>query len=211
MITKDTICDGLRNVGLRCGDIVLLHSALSSLGSVAGGAETVVEAFLDTLGREGTLVVPAFGSLGVITDVVKNRPDAVHSVHPIACVAAIGADAEFLCAEHWKADTAHGADTPYTRIADRDGYVCLLGVDQDRSTLFHTVEALLELPYLKDRKGVAQTPAGPVEKTWKFFPGPHRDFIRWDRALWQNGILRMGQIGNAVVRLIKARDYLAFG
>ncbi|KAF6797080.1 hypothetical protein CMUS01_15796, partial [Colletotrichum musicola] len=48
----------LRNLGLKQGDTVLLHSSLSSLGWVNGGAETVVSALLEVLGGSGTLVVP---------------------------------------------------------------------------------------------------------------------------------------------------------
>ncbi|WP_328817886.1 aminoglycoside N(3)-acetyltransferase [Nonomuraea cypriaca] len=40
------------------GDVMLLHSSMKSLGFVAGGAQAVVQALLDALGTEGTLVVP---------------------------------------------------------------------------------------------------------------------------------------------------------
>lgn len=44
---------------MRRRDIVLLHSSLRTIGWVLGGATTVVHAFLDVLGVEGTLVTPA--------------------------------------------------------------------------------------------------------------------------------------------------------
>jgi aminoglycoside 3-N-acetyltransferase len=49
----------LRALGLSAGDTVLVHSSASSLGFVAGGAQAVVQALLDVLGPDGTLVVPA--------------------------------------------------------------------------------------------------------------------------------------------------------
>ncbi len=52
--------DDLKRLGVRKGDCVMLHSSLSSLGWVEGGAETVVEAFFDVMGPEGTLVTPGF-------------------------------------------------------------------------------------------------------------------------------------------------------
>lgn len=208
-ITRKQIAAGLRTLGLADGDIVLLHSSLASLGQVEGGAKSAVEAFLDVLGPEGTLVVPAFGALGVIPEAVKEDPRAVRSVHPLAGVAAIGAKASELCRDHWHAQTAHGPDTPYTRIANLGGYVCLLGVDQDRSTTLHTVEAMLELPYLRDRPTEFETEDGEtVSKTWPLFPGPHRDFIGLDWHLRQSGAMNMGRIGNAVVRLIRSRDLI---
>ncbi|WP_250213607.1 aminoglycoside N(3)-acetyltransferase [Acrocarpospora catenulata] len=45
-------------LGLRGGDTVLLHSSAHSLGFVAGGIQAVVQALLDVVGSEGTLVVP---------------------------------------------------------------------------------------------------------------------------------------------------------
>ena len=133
-MTKSDIVRDLRALGLRTGDAVLLHSSLSSIGRVEGGAGTVVDAFLEVLGDTGTLAVPAFGKLGVIAEAVKTHPRVVRSVHPMAAVAAIGASAEAFCRDHWKAELAHGLDTPYTRIADAGGYVCLLGADQDGNT-----------------------------------------------------------------------------
>jgi aminoglycoside 3-N-acetyltransferase len=183
----------------------LLHSSLVSLGKVNGGPAAVIDAFLDVVGEEGTLLVPVFGALGILTDEVKQRHNAVISPCPVGTLAAIGKDAEALCRDHWKADTAHGHDTPYTRIAEKDGYICLLGVDQDRNTTLHSIEALLELPYLNTATRTFTTPEGEeVTKSWKYYPGPHRDFIGLDPML--EPAMTRGRIGNAEVRLIKARE-----
>lgn len=59
-VTRAGLADDLRRLGLAAGDLVLVHSSLSRLGFVVGGAVTVVRALLDVLGPEGTLVVPSF-------------------------------------------------------------------------------------------------------------------------------------------------------
>jgi aminoglycoside 3-N-acetyltransferase len=206
---KNEIVAGLRKMGLKAGDLVLLHSSLASLGQVEGGAQTVVDAFLDVLGESGTLVVPTFGELGIITDVVKNHPKAVQSIHPKAGVAAIGRKAAEICQDHWKAETAHAEGTPYVRIAQLGGYVCLMGVDQDRSTTLHTVEELLRLPYLKTtKKTTFKTEEGEVTKEWKLFPGPHRDFIGLDRLFRGSGKMKTGRVGNSEVRLMKSQELI---
>lgn len=207
-MTKNEIAAGLKELGLKPGDIVLLHSSLASLGQVEGGARSVVDAFLDVLGETGTLVVPTFGAFGVITEIVKTHPKAVGSVHPCASVAAIGKRAADICRDHWKAETAHAEDTPYMRIAQFGGYICLLGVDQDRNTTLHTVEALLRLPYLSTKKATFTTPEGEVSKEWPFFPGPHRDFIGLDRIFRESGKMKFTKIGNSVARLIKSQDLI---
>lgn len=199
----------LKELGLGQGDIVLVHSSLASLGQVEGGVEALLKAFLGVIGNGGTLVVPTFGELGVLTKAVAGDPRAVKSVHPLAAVAAIGRDAGAICRDHWKAELAHGPDTPYTRIADLGGWVLLLGVDQDRNTTLHTAEELLRLAYLTtSRESTFETPEGTVTKSYPFFPGPHRDFIGIDALLRASGRMRVGRVGHSVARLIRSRDLI---
>jgi aminoglycoside 3-N-acetyltransferase len=56
--TAASLTEDLRALGLTVGDTVLLHSSQRSLGFVAGGTQAVVQALLDAVGQEGTLVVP---------------------------------------------------------------------------------------------------------------------------------------------------------
>ncbi|MET8946535.1 AAC(3) family N-acetyltransferase [Streptomyces sp. NPDC004542] len=58
LVTRDTLGAELRALGVEPGEILLVHSSLSSLGWVCGGAVTVVHALLDAVGPDGTLVVP---------------------------------------------------------------------------------------------------------------------------------------------------------
>lgn len=58
-LTPGSIARDLRRIGLHPGDVVLVHTSLSSLGWVAGGAQSVIEALLGVLGPEGTLAMPA--------------------------------------------------------------------------------------------------------------------------------------------------------
>jgi aminoglycoside 3-N-acetyltransferase len=60
--TVDSLAADLRALGVRAGDVVLLHSSNKSLGFVVGGAQAVVQALLDVLGPDGTLVVPTHSS-----------------------------------------------------------------------------------------------------------------------------------------------------
>ncbi len=60
--TVESLADDLRSLGVGSGSTLLVHSSLSSLGYVAGGAHAVVLALLDVLGPAGTLVVPAHSS-----------------------------------------------------------------------------------------------------------------------------------------------------
>ncbi|HEX8346677.1 MAG TPA: AAC(3) family N-acetyltransferase [Actinoplanes sp.] len=48
----------LRALGVEPGDVLLCHSSMRSLGFVVGGPEAVVQALLDAVGPDGTVVVP---------------------------------------------------------------------------------------------------------------------------------------------------------
>jgi aminoglycoside 3-N-acetyltransferase len=58
LVTRDTLAAQLRELGVQSGETLLVHSSLSSLGWVCGGAVAVVQGLLDALGPDGTLVVP---------------------------------------------------------------------------------------------------------------------------------------------------------
>ncbi|EKJ70874.1 hypothetical protein FPSE_08925 [Fusarium pseudograminearum CS3096] len=58
LCTKSSLANNMRFLGLNKGDTVLVHSSLSKIGWINGGAETLTHSLLDVLSPEGTLVVP---------------------------------------------------------------------------------------------------------------------------------------------------------
>jgi aminoglycoside 3-N-acetyltransferase len=57
--TRASLAGDLAALGLSTGDTVLVHSSMKAIGWVPGGRVAVVQALLDVLGPDGTLVVPA--------------------------------------------------------------------------------------------------------------------------------------------------------
>ncbi len=58
-VTKRELVQGLKDAGLKKGDHVIVHGSLKAFGFIVGGAEVVVEAILDLIGPEGTMMAPA--------------------------------------------------------------------------------------------------------------------------------------------------------
>ncbi len=57
--TRETLAADLRGLGLQAGMVVIVHSSLSAIGWVNGGSVAVVQALLDVITPDGTLVMPA--------------------------------------------------------------------------------------------------------------------------------------------------------
>lgn len=59
---RHLLADHLRALGVEAGMTLLLHSSLSKIGYVPGGPVTVIQALLDVLTPDGTLVMPTHSS-----------------------------------------------------------------------------------------------------------------------------------------------------
>jgi len=62
IVIKEDIKKGLRNLGINTGFHLGVHSSLQSLGKVKGGAITAINALLEVVGNEGTVVMPTFST-----------------------------------------------------------------------------------------------------------------------------------------------------
>lgn len=58
VVTQEALQADLHSLGLRPGMLLLLHSALSQIGWIAGGPIAVIQALEAVLGHQGTLVMP---------------------------------------------------------------------------------------------------------------------------------------------------------
>ena len=167
---RERIADDLRALGVRAGGTLLVHSSLSSLGQVPGGAETVVLSLLSALGTEGTLLVPALSyqrvhvgqtvfdarrtlsNIGVVAEHFRLRAGTTRSLHPTHSVCGIGAEVARLLCDHHLDTTPVGAHSPFRRLREVGGQLLFLGCGMRPNTSMHGVEELVEPPYLFDAR-----------------------------------------------------------
>ena len=57
-IIKSDLARDLTLLGLEKGDTVMVHTSLKNIGYVCGGAQTVIEALIEVVGLEGTIMMP---------------------------------------------------------------------------------------------------------------------------------------------------------
>jgi len=137
------------------------------------------------------------------------RQEARRSLHPTHSVAGIGPMISALAKGHEDSVTPCGPDSPYYRLAELGGYVLLIGVGQDSNTTIHTCEELAEVPYHLQTQptdaviidyGGRRHIMRLVLHDW----GTPRQFDRLDDELLRRGIMQVGRVGNATLRLIRS-------
>jgi len=153
MLSKKKLVADLRALGIKKGMDLMVHSSLSAIGCVRGGASTVVEALLEAVGRSGTLLMPSFNhraaevynasatptTNGSIPDAFWRRAETYRSQHPTHAVAASGARAEWYCREHLDVGI-WAAESPIGKLVHHGGYILALGTTHWTSTAYHVAE-----------------------------------------------------------------------
>ncbi len=231
-VTRAEIVAGLREVGLQPGDLVQVHSSLSSFGYVEGGAEAVVDALLEAVGPEGTLMVPTFNHMareafdgsdeifdvrttrsinGAITEAVRLRPEAHRSMHPTHPYAAIGPRAQWLTSEHLMLKT-FDERSPLGKLVAAGGKIVLLGVGMNSNTAAHVAETKANVPcmgYRRNRRLVRLEDGSVIEAWGVLWRGPGKCKIEWqaiEGELRRRSLIRDTRIGEAHVMLMLGRD-----
>jgi aminoglycoside 3-N-acetyltransferase len=222
-IESAAILSALHSLGLRPGDLLVVHSSLSSFGdTVEGGAEAVVDALLTSVSPNGSVFVPTFnyGQLpfdpattpslaGAITEAFRRRAESLRSRQPTHPWSGIGPAAGEILAGHERA-TPFGRGSPIWRLWERDARVLLLGVDHRANSMIHVAEESLALPYLEQTRVAKLLRAdGTVEETTVRRPGHSGGFNKLDAPLRAAGHVRETTVGKAKLTLVGGHDLVA--
>jgi aminoglycoside 3-N-acetyltransferase len=171
---SNQLVNTLRSLGIRPGDTVLAHTSLARFEGFTGGTSEgplaqvrpAIQALQTAVGEQGSLLLPTLpflgtaleyvqsgrltdinrtpSQMGLLTEIFRRLPGVTRSIHPTHPVAAWGNRATELTANHYKALTPCGRNSPFHRLLEVDGKILLAGVDFRTMTFFHYVEELLE-------------------------------------------------------------------
>jgi len=228
-VTKDMIKNCLAALGIVEGDTVFFHSSMKSIGYIEGGADTVIDAFLETIGNTGTLALPGlcmydFAQMdreaiakawdinnaptytGVIPETFRKRPGTLRSDNPTHSVTAVGKYAGEITKDHINACGAENAEgRPIW--ASRGAF----GKDSPWDKLYK-----LDAKYLLIGVDFHNcTLLHHVQIVfWEEYlkpnnphaPWPVLDFRKMGSRLEESGIVQTGMIGNSFTRLTGSKD-----
>ena len=229
----------LRSLGLHSGQTVIVHTALSKIGNVVGGPDTLIDALLQVLEPHGTLVMPSFpfdtyvedyldrerefdvrgtpSRMGKTTELFRQRPGVLRSLHATHPVAALGPEAEFLIRSHHLDRATFGRQSPFFRLCEKQGSILLLGVDFHSMTNLHVVEDCFDgFPYVVYAESLVPVRIRDAEgRESEIAFRAHakslsslRDCNKMERYFLEAGVLKRGTVGDAEARLLDAAGVL---
>ena len=163
MYTKEDLIQNLKEMGIRPTDTVMVHSSMKAIGPVEGGAETVVDVFMEYL-SEGLFMTPTHtwaqmsaeynvfdpetepACVGIIPNLFRQREGVFRSLHPTHSIAAYGRGAEEYVKGEEYATTPCPLGGCWDRLRDVKAKILLIGVTHVRNTYIHSVDEVFDVP-----------------------------------------------------------------
>jgi aminoglycoside 3-N-acetyltransferase len=231
------LLDDLHGLGLRAGDLVVMHSSFKALGRSDVSPADFLHTLLATLEPGGTLMVPTFTysyagfwgvqpfdprtspgrQNGILTETLRQLPSACRSTHPTYSVAAVGPLAPALT-ENKAAASALGFGSSYADAHRLGAKILLLGVGNDRNSMLHYAETVAGLPYLDIPWRAFAGPTALVRRGDGTasevmlpveYPACSLGFGAADAYLEAQGLLRRGRVGRAECLWLEAQPMVA--
>jgi len=229
-MTKEDIKAGLKQLGLKKGDIVGVHSSLSSFGYVEGGADSVIDALLEVVGEEGTIVMPTHSAN--LLEIQRTQEEVAMGVawlykilpfDPKETPCTTGAIPETFRKRRGAIRGSHPTHSiaalglraeelveGWHKMLELDGYILLIGVGLSVCTAMHLAEKRVQFPEHILRK--ITLPKELVEKypetEWEWDFGPYPDFAKMEEPCLRNGIMKTVTVGEATLKLVRLRELI---
>lgn len=231
MASKRDMIKTLTELSIQNGDIVLVHSSLKSIGHMEGGAEAVVESFLEAVGKDGTLVMPTLSQkdwehiyetwnmdkpsdVGLITETFRKMPGVYRSDQATHSVAAYGKMADQITKEHTAyglrrgpfGDTAFCRSSPWQKMYEADAKIVFLGVSMKYNTMKHLAEHIVMEELVEKEPSVATRVRQYGDEDGKIWP--YLDGENLQREFESKSMVGKSVCGNATLLSISSRGMI---
>jgi len=217
-VSKALLLHQLLDLGVRQGDILLVHTSFSKVGPVEDGPMGLITVLRSVLKPEGTLVMPSMSwdddhpfdpsttscpEMGIVAETFWRYPGVLRSDSPHA-FAAVGPLAEQVTAPH-PIDPPHGLNSPVGRAYELDAQVLLLGVGHDANTTIHLAENLAGVRYRRLKHVTILEEGKPVRFEYREIDHCCQNFAFVDGWLDDKQLQRRGPVGHGEARLARSR------
>lgn len=163
MYTKEQLIANLKRMGLEPTDSIMIHSSMKSIGQVDGGADTVLDAFVEYF-SEGLVMLPTHtwaqmsesyslfdpatepACVGILPNLFLKRKGVVRSLHPTHSIAAYGVGAADYIRGEENCTTPCTPGGCWDRLREINAKILLVGVTHIRNTFIHSVEEIYDVP-----------------------------------------------------------------
>ena len=169
-ITKKRLLEQLTEMGVKPGDHLMVHCAMSKMGHLENGPKTVVDALLEAVGPAGTVCMPSSpidklqltfmeqnpvfdvkntpSAMGAVSEYFRKLPGTLRSLDPTEPVCAQGAVAKEFVKDHFGHLTPYNAPSPWKKLMDANGKILYVGVTLiNAGTHLHTLEDAVDFKY----------------------------------------------------------------
>ena len=231
-----SLTEDFKNLGIKKDDNVLIHSSMKSIGEVDGGADTVLDVFIEYLAENGNIALPSHSwwringeisyeenifdpekepsCVGILTEMFRKRQGVLRSLHPTHSIAIIGKDKEYFVKDEHLIDTPCGRKGCWGKLYDMDFKIIFLGCSTKRNTYLHGVEEWCNVPdrlteeYQKLRIAM---PDGtlfdrPMRRHYNKNGDVSGNYDRIQPYIEEKNLAVKGRFGNADCVVEKARD-----
>lgn len=230
------VSKALEEIGVSKGDHLFIHSNLGYLGKPEGGlnirniGDSIYQGIKNVVGDQGTICIPAFTysfcknehynsdstppeRMGMLTDwFIENfKGSFKRSNDPIFSVICCGGMSE----QFSKIDTnsSFGEGSFFDKFFKASGKLVNFNMDAG-STFLHYVEKCLNIPYRMDKVFTGVSIEDGIRKNveWTYFCRnlSHKynfpQFVVWDRAAKEEGIVRTSKLGRGSVIALNTKD-----
>lgn len=227
--SKQLLIHDLKNAGILPGMLLHVKVSMRALGQVEGGAETLLEALLDVVGDQGTIVADAFiesyplpfakchrGNLstihspsyaGAFVNAMIEHPQMHRSRHPIQRFVAIGAKAKSLMEAHTPQSNGYWV---MEQLAALGAYNLNIGASVIGVGTTHVAVEKTGLKKKIVPRGVNYINENGESTIFKvnWSGGCNKGFVKFVPLYQKEGLIVTGKVGNAQTSLTKMQDTL---